>query len=206
MKITTISVQGFEGAIIGMRNPMKSRYLSDSGWIADGFEIGERDMQLCRTLIKNGSEHAKFLRQIQVWADFNMPRYFWQEFDQYHFHTTNSESTMHKLLGKEEITVRDFVVNAQVADVISSIVDELNFLRKNFLYTTDVDHKAQLLRSAKMILPESYLQMRTVNVNYAELYNIYKQRRHHRLKEEWQNTFCAWCESLPYFKEFFLEV
>ena len=32
--------------------------------------------------------------------------------------------------------------------------------------------------------------------------NIYNQRKHHRLKEEWQEVFCKWCESLPYFTEF----
>ena len=36
---------------------------------------------------------------------------------------------------------------------------------------------------------------------YAELRNMYFQRRNHRLKEEWIDTFCKWIESLPYAEE-----
>ena len=52
-----------------------------------------------------------------------------------------------------------------------------------------------------MILPESYLNMRTVNLNYATIRNIVLQRKHHRLKKEWQDTFCKWVTTLPYAKE-----
>ena len=50
-------------------------------------------------------------------------------------------------------------------------------------------------------IDEGFLQMRTWDTNYAELRNMYFQRRHHRLKEEWIDTFCKWVESLPYAKE-----
>ena len=45
------------------------------------------------------------------------------------------------------------------------------------------------------------LQLRTIDTNYAELRNMYFQRRNHRLKEEWINTFCKWVENLPYADE-----
>ena len=47
--------------------------------------IGPNDMSLAKRLIKAGPEHCKFLRQIQVWADFDMPLYWWSEFDTYKF-------------------------------------------------------------------------------------------------------------------------
>ena len=34
-----------------------------------------------------------------------------------------------------------------------------------------------------------------------ELRNMYFQRENHRLKEEWQDTFCEWVRSLPYAEE-----
>ena len=119
MKITNTEVYGFDAALRGMRNPMNSWHLQDSGLrqvVYDecrsefievesaeilGF-IGEKDLDLAQRLIKAGSEHCKFLRQIQVWADFNMPLYWWSEFDTYKFNTKNSWSTMHKLLNAKK--------------------------------------------------------------------------------------------------------
>ncbi len=68
--------------------------------------VGPNDMNLAQKLIKAGGEHRKFLRQIQIWVDIDMPRYWWSEFDTYKFNSKNSCSTMHKLLNtKKEITI-----------------------------------------------------------------------------------------------------
>ena len=75
---------------------------------------------------------------------------------------------------------------------------ELNSLRKRYLETKDFNYVIR----GKRLLPTSFKQKRTVNTNYAELMNIYNQRKNHRLKEEWQDVFCKWCEELPYFKQF----
>ena len=69
MQITNTEVYGIEPALRGMRNPMNSWHLQDS----KGDVIGVNDMGLAKRLIKAGNEHCKFLRQIQVWADFDMP-------------------------------------------------------------------------------------------------------------------------------------
>ena len=39
-----------------------------------------------------------------------------------------------------------------------------------------------------------------VTTNYEQLATIYKQRKNHKLKEDW-GEFCKWIESLPYVKE-----
>mgnify|MGYP007133701421 CR=1 FL=1 len=39
-----------------------------------------------------------------------------------------------------------------------------------------------------------------VSTNYEQLATIYKQRKNHKLKEDW-GEFCRWIESLPYAKE-----
>ena len=46
------------------------------------------------------------------------------------------------------------------------------------------------------LLPSSYNQRRTVQLNYAVLRNMYHARRNHKL-DEWRD-FCSWVESLPY--------
>ena len=48
-------------------------------------------------------------------------------------------------------------------------------------------------------LPESWLQKRTVTLNYEVLRNMYFARRNHKLTE-W-HAFCDWIKSLPYAKE-----
>ena len=211
MQITNTEVYGFEASLRGMRNPMNSWHLQDS--IKESFEglsgdenaihecitIGRNDLDLAKRLIKAGPEHCKFLRQIQVWADFDMPLYWWSEFDTYKFNTKNSCSTMHKLFNaKKGIELSDFVFSEEEKPALTFIISELNSLREKYLQTKDVNY----LVRGKRLLPASFKQKRTVNTNYAELMNIYNQRKHHRLKEEWQEVFCKWCESLPYFMKF----
>ena len=102
MKFENTEVWGFEHAVRGMRNPLNSWDKGDSGYIDrrfnDQFYIGENDLDLAQRLIKAGSEHRKFLRQIFVSVDITAPLYWWKEFDTYKVGTTaNSTSTMHKL-------------------------------------------------------------------------------------------------------------
>ena len=215
MKITNTEVYGFEASLRGMRNPMDSWHLQDTKRMLgikgkyndfknndlsyEAIVIGSNDMDLAKRLIKAGNEHCKFLRQIQVWADFEMPLYWWSEFDTYKFNTKNSCSTMHKLFNaKKEIELDDFVYSKEDINTLNFIIRELNSLRKRYLETKDFNYVIR----GKRLLPTSFKQKRTVNTNYAELINIYNQRKNHRLKEEWQDVFCKWCEELPYFEEF----
>jgi len=47
-------------------------------------------------------------------------------------------------------------------------------------------------------LPSGYEMWMHVTTNYLQLKTIYKQRRNHKLKEDW-GAFCDWIESLPLF-------
>lgn len=77
------------------------------------------------------------------------------------------------------------------------IINRLNELREMYLDTKDYEYVIRM----KRMLPEGFLQMRTFDTTYAELRNMYFQRKYHRLKEEWVEKFCNWVESLPYAKE-----
>lgn len=212
MKIEKTQVFGFESAFRGLRNPLNSWDRSDSFMSIDSdfygnyndeyFVLGEKDKKLAQSLIIAGTEHCKFLRQIQVWADMDMPRYWLQELDTYKFCEKNSCSTIHKLLNKNnQITLDMFVTCPEDTDIAQVIIDRLNEIRDIWLNSTDQNEKDYCLLRAKRLLMEGFLQLRTVNTNYAELRNIYHQRKNHRLKEEWQDVFCKWVESLPYAKE-----
>ncbi len=218
MKFKNTEVWGFGHAMRGMRNPMNSWDKSDSDWefIEDPsiinpndevlFVIGREDMKLAQKLIRAGGEHSKFMRMIHVAVDIDMPRYWWSEADTYHFNTKNSCSTMHRLLNNDNpINLNNFIYCVEDVDVLKAIVVRLEELRCDFKHiqstTKNKQEMDRLLLRAKRLLPEGFLQMRTFDTNYAELRNMYLQRRHHRLKEEWVDTFCKWVESLPYSKE-----
>ena len=49
-------------------------------------------------------------------------------------------------------------------------------------------------------LPESWLQTRTVTMNYENVRNMYRHRKNHKLNE-WSKSFIKWVELLPYAKE-----
>lgn len=226
MEFTNTEVWGFKHALLGMRNPMDSWSKSDSKkiywnglWNTDdekirkyftdygeNYLIGENDLKLAQTLIKSGGEHSKFMRMIHVSVDINMPRYWWSEADTYHFNTKNSCSTMHKLLNNTNpITLDMFATCDEDIDWWNDTINRLEKMRQEYKEiqkaTKDPEKMNRLLVRAKRMLPEGFEQMRTFDTNYAEIRNMYFQRRHHRLKEEWVDTFCGWIASLPYAKE-----
>ena len=190
------------------RNHCKSRMENKE------FVVGYDDMNLMTRLRNAGTDHRKFLRMIHVQLDVTAPLYWWKEADQYKVGTvTDSCSTMHKIHAKE-FTIDDFShehltgetnglwVNADGKDFMCSAYDfcaitcdVLNFYRKKFLETGDKVYWWQLIQ----LLPSSFNQRRTWDLNYEVLANIYHARRNHKL-DEW-HTLCDWIKMLPYAEE-----
>ena len=119
MKFGNTEVWGFDHAIRGMRNPLESWGKSDSYCLKDKFVIGPNDLNLMQELIKAGSEHRKFLRQIFVSVDITAPAYFMAELDTYKIGVTrNSSSFQHKGTSKR-FTIEDFEVDDEIKEVLS---------------------------------------------------------------------------------------
>ena len=214
IKIENTEVYGFESAIRGMRNPMNSWDKSDSfhnckssdectrncGLWCSGV-IGDNDLKLMKNLVKAGSDHSKFMRMITATCDVTAPLYWWKEFDTYKVGTVrNSCSTMHKIADKA-FTYDDFstehiggVPNCDPLyySAFETIIEVLNEARHCYLDTRDKAYWWQMIQ----LLPSSYNQRSTVQLNYAVLRNMYHARKNHKL-DEW-HTFCEWVESLPY--------
>lgn len=199
IKIQNAAVSGWEAAIRGMRNPMNSWSGSDSMYRASKnafileFVVGGQDLDLMKQLVKAGSDHSKFMRMINVTVDVTAPLYWWKEMDTYKVGTVrNSCSTMHKVHAKE-FELDDFSHDhlPENNTVLDYIICALNVYRKNFLETKDKSWWWQIIQ----ILPSSYNQRATLQLNYAVLRNIYHSRKNHKL-DEWHD-FCHWIESLP---------
>ena len=246
IKIKTLEVSGFTGAILGMRDPYKNREKSDSDvmfhalenfpkddpraeayrwWNEEyglNFMIGPKDLELAHKLLATGGDDdSKFMRMIHVQADVTAPLYWWKEYDTYKVATVaNSESTMHTI-HKMEFAPSDFSHDMLLDDytidedweledtnpdlLFVDTIDTLNMLRK--LYLDAVSHGNQ--SKAKdywynmiQLLPTSYMQKRTIDLNYQTLRNIYFARKNHKLAE-WSGSegFCEWITQLPYASE-----
>ena len=224
MKFENTEVWGFEHALRGMRNPKNSWNKSDSYYEYDNqkdcvtkdanFVIGENDMKLAQTLIKAGSEHRKFMRQIFVSVDITAPLYWWAEYDTYKVGTVaNSTSKMHTITNNS-ITLDCFEIDdyekdlfmyyehSYVKDMVADIVRNCETLRQRYLETKDKRYWKELIRW----LPESWLQKRTVTMTYENLLAMCSkgQRRFHKLNE-WSGqdnpnvpNFISWARTLPY--------
>lgn len=226
MKFENTEVFNLDGAFRGMRNPLESWNKSDSknkcvcsddGQLYDEpcgydacchscyfehkFAIGENDLKLAQTLIKAGSEHRKFMRQIFVSVDITAPLFFFKEFDTYKVGTVeNSTSTMHKLastpITKDCFEMDDFEGNDNLVAYWEDVIGHLEGIRKVYNETKDKRYWKELIR----LLPESWLQTRTVTMNYENVRNMVQQRRNHKLTE-WSESFIGWAKTLPYAQE-----
>lgn len=208
MKFENTEVFNFEGALRGMRNPLNSWDKGDSGYIDrrfnDQFYIGKNDLDLAQRLIKAGSEHRKFLRQIFVSVDITAPLYWWKEFDTYKVGTVaNSTSTMHKL-ADTPITLDCFeLTSVKLCDVGKAFFEELEKMRiKSNEYRKQgrIEKANNWWKALIQLLPESWLQKRTVTMNYENVLNMYRQRKNHKLTE-WSRSFIDWARTLPYAQE-----
>ena len=222
IKFEHTRVYNFEGAFRGMRNPLNSWDKSDSAFGCDDYEncyscqhydtgcdpqrnvyLGKNDLDLAQRLIKAGSDHRKFLRQIFVSVDITSWATWWAEFDTYKVSTVgNSCSKMHK------IHVKKFERSDFTTEGIDSLKDEgldfhftlvletLEILRVKFNETKDKRYWRALLE----LLPHGYNMKSTVTLNYETLRNIYGSRRNHKL-DEWSIGFMEWIDTLPYADE-----
>lgn len=224
IKVSNIQVLNFEGALRGMRQPLRSGDKSDSHFVSREFcnteeeialavkcggtapLVGEADLKLMKKLYKAGTEHRKYLRQIFVSMDVTAPLTLWKQADQYKVGTTtNSDSTMH-CIHKKPFTLSDFSlesINAfdgsfyinYVENVVDPLLELLNDCREAYLETKDKRYWRLMID----LLPESYNQKRTITMNYENVISIIHQRSGHKL-HEWDDLIKVLLD-LPYIKE-----
>lgn len=211
IKFENVEVFGWEAAIRGMRNSWSSHEKSDSRmithynnveeFVAQHYEIGDADYTLMKQLAGAGPSHAKYRRYINVTVDITAPLYWWKEFDTYKVGTVaNSESTMHTVM-KDEFYIEDFsneYLDEEALMQLSTFVRKLNYWRKEYLMTEHPAIKKRIWYRIIQLLPSSFNQKRTVQLNYEVLAHIWKDRKNHKL-DEWREGFCKdFIQTLPY--------
>lgn len=210
IKFENVEVFGWEAAIRGMRNSWDSHEKSDSEYIRYDpntrcilcrCKIGPNDLALMKQLAGAGPSHAKYRRYINVTVDITAPLYWWKEFDTYKVGTVaNSESTMHTVM-KDEFYIEDFsneYLDEEALMQLSTFVRKLNYWRKEYLMTEHPAIKKRIWYRIIQLLPSSFNQKRTVQLNYEVLAHIWKDRKNHKL-DEWRDGFCKdFIQTLPY--------
>jgi hypothetical protein len=180
-------------------------------------ELGENDLDLMKRLRNAGSDDRKFMRMIHVQCDITAPLYWWKEYDTYKIGTVaNSCSTMHKIHSRD-LTLDDFshenlgvLVPTELNDgeevyqnlwieMLKETIKAINIARYQYETEPNSSLRKKYWEQMIQLLPSSYNQRRTVDLNYEVLVNMYHARNHHKLNE-WR-VFCDWVKTLPYAKE-----
>ena len=186
MEIKCIGYYGFEGALfgLGLSYNLTSQY---DDWQDVAPQIKEKVYNVATKLAGKGGGEDKFLRQIFYQWDALLPRFLWQEVDQYRIGvTTQSQSTMHTIMHRE-LAQEDFE-----KQISYPYLYHLNLVIKKYKETQNKELFLQL----KNDLPEGFLQRRVWSLTLAQMLNIYRQRINHRLPQ-WKETCKAFEEATP---------
>ena len=217
LEVHNWAVYDLKESVIACRNAMR---LEMPEYTQEEFEASlERAKQLAKT--PNGSGHQTFLCGIRVAFDLKYPGYISPELQRYHFNDiVCSSSKMHRLVKMD----MDMCFNKYVSDwskaQMKALINEYNVIneyRRRFLEGLDdpndpipgwamneqlwSDRLYQKWMEIVSNCPYGIELFMRCTTNYLQLKTIYKQRKKHKLKEDW-GAFCEWVEQLPFFEEF----
>ena len=226
-EIKDVKVYDLEECIIASGYAMKTEKYN---YTDEKFSILDKHIDRCKKLVKASINtdvhcHDNFLTGIRVSFDIKYPQYLSPEMQRYHFFDiVTSMSKMHRLLKLDIKKSCNKYVNQNTIDNILHLIDNYNYILNDPIeHTTDyysnsvfkglngetykINNKEDALYVAWMQIVSNCplgleLWMR-VSTNYKQLQTIYYQRRHHKLKEDW-NAIINMIEKLPYFDIFIL--
>ena len=180
-EITDLKIYDLIESIIACRNSMRIVPAENTE------EEFEQSLERAKKLVKQGNGHDNFLCGIRVSFNLKYPNYLSPELQRYHWiDIVNSSSKMHRLA---EITTRDSF-NKYVNDRTK---ENVKMLVKKYNNDKTYENFMAMISNCPLGLE---LFMR-VSTNYLQLKTIYKQRKNHKLKEDW-GAICSMIEGLPY--------
>ncbi len=161
-------------------------------------QLGKQDETLMRKLAEAGPSHSKYRRMMIVYADILAPLTWWKQFDTYRIGVEkNSTSTMHSITNRM-LSGEDFDRDGMTEQGLNWLNFQIDFLNgsiAHYLDTHDPEKKKAIWTDIINLLPESYLQLRTVMMSYEALAAMYRDRKDHKLGN-W-HVFCDWIRQLP---------
>ena len=191
LTISNWKVYDLEESVIASRNAFRTEMPE---YTKEEFEKSlHRAIQLANT--PNGSGHQNWLKGIRVSFDIKYPNYISPELQRYNWvDIVTSNSTMHKLMNMN----MDLCFNEYVTDDNKSMM-------KNLIQIYNQDKSYENFMKVVSNCPLGIELFMRCSTNYLQLKTIYNQRKHHKLKEDWQDGFCKnFIEKLPYANEFII--
>lgn len=182
VEITNWSVYDLKESVISCRNAMR---LTPPEYTDEEFEKAlPRAIKLAKC--GGGSGHSNFRKGIRVSFDLKYPNYISPELQRYaFFDIVTSSSKMHRLTQMN----MDECFNKYVDD------DSISHM-KNLIQIYNRDKSYENFMRVVSNCPLGIELFMRCSTNYEQLATIYRQRKHHKLKEDW-GAFTSFIESLP---------
>lgn len=185
-------------SVIASRNAMR---LTPPEYTKEEFK---ESLKRAMTLAKagGGSGHSNFRKGIRVSFDIKYPNYFTPELQRYSFmDIVTSSSKMHRLVKMDMDACFNKYVTQDAKEMMKRYIAEYNLVAE----TGDKDAIYRAFMKVISNCPLGVELFMRCSTNYEQLATIYRQRRHHRLREDWQEGFCKnFIEKLPFAKELIL--
>ena len=189
VEISNVKIYDLVESVIACRNSMRT---TPPEYTKEEFERSlPRAIKLAKTPSNFGEDN--FLCGIRVAFDIKYPNYFTPELQRYHFlDIVSSSSKMHRLVQMDMDSCFNEYVTAQSKEQMKCLIHNYNEEKsyENFM---------RVISNCPLGV-ELFMRCTT---NYRALKTIYKQRKAHRLREDW-GAFCKFIEELPYANEFII--
>ena len=215
LQITNWKVYDLKESVIACRNAMRitPAQITDEEFNASM----PRAIMLANS--PSGSGHQTFLSGIRVSFDIKYPNYISPELQRYHWiDIVSSSSKMHRLMEMDF----DFACNKYVPQVFIDEMSKLVYRYKCIKDSPEYHREKFTLRDGTEIVtknkqdalyyafmqcisacPQGIELFMRVSTNYLQLRTLYRQRKTHKLKEDY-GAVCEFIEKLPYANEFII--
>ena len=198
LEISNVRVYDLKESVIACRNAMR---ITPPEYTEEEFK---QSLPRAISLAKcgGGSGHSTFRCGIRVSFDLKYPNYISPELQRYHFlDIVTSSSKMHKLVKMDMDACFNKYVTPNSKAQMKELIKEYNEAKEN-------NGSKEVIYGAFMRVisncPQGIELFMRCSTNYEQLATIYKQRKHHKLKEDW-GAFCKFIEELPYAKELIIQ-
>jgi hypothetical protein len=194
LEISNIRVYDLKESVIACRNAMRT---TPAEYTEEEFQ---KSLPRAIALAKcgGGSGHSCWRSGVRVAFDIKYPNYISPELQRYHFiDIVTSSSKMHRLTKMDMDACFNKYVTPKSKAQMKELIKEYNEA-KDSKASKEVVYRAFMRVISNC--PQGIELFMRCTTNYEQLATIYKQRKHHKLKEDW-GEFCKFIEYLPYSHE-----
>jgi hypothetical protein len=139
--------------------------------------------------------HHNAITGIRVSFDLIYPNYISPEMQRYHFFDiVTSSSKMHMIMKMDfDKCCNKYVTKETIENMKQYIAEYNSAINKE---NKDEDEVYRAFMKVVSNCPQGVELFMRVSTNYMQLQTMYRQRKNHKLKEDW-GAFCKFVENLP---------